>query len=364
MPSPDAIMLPEVNLIEVRLDPVQTIINSMVLLSRSEEVSGLNPWIYETASALTPEEWDKHNLVMIGLHYAVVANRFWKDFPSYLADLENTDPISLRDQILDFYIAYQPSELEGAVLTGDKETLLDDVDLFLEYLTGKFGTEYIDRDVETRAFALLNDPVEMKDQITSHLRYMWDTYFQAEWERVKPMLEDAVLAFSGTDFSTMTRDELAKYIIGRDASQDFWENVGDRDTLVFVPSAHNGPYIGKFEYKNTYGVIFGARLPEGAKVHAPDLSRNEITIRLSALADDLRLNILKVIAEEGEMKSQEIMDRLDLSQSAASRQLKQLSATGYLTERRCSGAKCYSLNEERVQDTLRAVEAFLLCEKL
>ena len=54
--------------------------------------------------------------------------------------------------------------------------------------------------------------------------------------------------------------------------------------------------------------------------------------------------------------------RLDLSQSAASRHLKQLSATGYLIERRCSGAKCYSLNRERVQDTMRAVEAFLLCD--
>lgn len=362
MPSPDAIVLPEVNLVEVRLDPVQTMINSMVLLIQSEELSGLNPWIYETASALTPEEWDTHKLVMIGLHYAVTTNRTWKDFPSYVADLEKADPISLRDQILDFYIAYEPCELEGAVLTGDKDSLLEDEDFFLEYITGKFGTDKIDRELEARAFALLKDPPQMKKQITSHLRHMWEKYYQAEWERVKPMLEDSVLAFSGTDFSGMTRDEIAKYITGRDASPDFWEHVGDRDTLVFVPSAHNGPYVGKFEFKNTYGVIFGARLPEDTQVHAPDLSRNEITIRLSALADDLRLNILKVIAEEGEMRSQEIMDKLDLSQSAASRHLKQLSATGYLTERRCSGAKCYSLNEDRVQDTLRAVAAFLLCE--
>jgi DNA-binding transcriptional ArsR family regulator len=117
-----------------------------------------------------------------------------------------------------------------------------------------------------------------------------------------------------------------------------------------------------FHYKNSRGLIFGARLPEDTKMDAPDLSRNEITIRLGALADDLRLNILKVIAEEGEMRSQEIMDKLELSQSAASRHLKQLSATGYLTVRRCSGAKCYALNKERVQDTLRAVAAFLLCE--
>ena len=176
------------------------------------------------------------------------------------------------------------------------------------------------------------------------------------------MLEDAVMAFGQVDFREMSREEIAKYIIGRDVNIDFWDEIGDYQQMLFIPSAHNGPYLGMFHYKNSQGVIFGARLPEGTELHAPDLSRNEITIRLSALADDLRLHILKKIAEEGEMKSQDIMETLNLSQSAASRHLKQLSATGYLIERRCSGAKCYALNEERVQDTLRAVAAFLLSE--
>jgi DNA-binding transcriptional ArsR family regulator len=177
------------------------------------------------------------------------------------------------------------------------------------------------------------------------------------------MLTDAVMAFGKTDFSTMSRDQAAKYIIGREVNHEFCEKINqDAKHLVFVPSTHNGPYLGQFQYKNAQGLIFGARLPQDTEVHAPDLSRNEITIRLSALADDVRLHIMKLIAEEGELRSQDIMDRLDLSQSAASRHLKQLSATGYLVERRCSGAKCYSLNSERVQDTLRAVSAFLLCE--
>jgi DNA-binding transcriptional ArsR family regulator len=161
----------------------------------------------------------------------------------------------------------------------------------------------------------------------------------------------------------MTREEITKYITGSEVEPEFWEKVPEENwQLVFVPSAHTGPYLGKFHYKNVQGLVFGARLPADTEIHAPDLSRNEITIRLSALADDVRLRILKLIAEEGELRSQEIMERLDISQSAASRHLKQLSATGYLNERRCSGAKCYSLNPERIQDTLRAVSAFLLCE--
>ncbi len=362
MPNPDAIVLPEVNTVEVRLDPVQTFINSMVLINRSEELSGLNPWIYETAAALTEEQMAQHNLVVIGLHYIILPARFWKDIPSYLRHLKNINPVTLRDQLLDFYIRYEPCDLAEDMPDADKDLLLTDVDFFLDYLEKKFSTVKIARDIESKAFELLNDPPEMQRQVASHLKFMWDEHFNDEWKRILPMLEDAVMAFEQVDFRNMSRKEIAKYITGTDVDADYLEEVGENQQMIFVPSAHNGPYQGMFHYKNSRGLIFGARLPEDTQVHAPDLSRNEITIRLGALADDLRLNILKVIAEEGEMKSQEIMDKLELSQSAASRHLKQLSATGYLIERRCSGAKCYALNEERVQDTLRAVAAFLLCE--
>ena len=54
-----------------------------------------------------------------------------------------------------------------------------------------------------------------------------------------------------------------------------------------------------------------------------------------------------------------MINLLDLSQSAASRHLKQLSATGYLIERRREGAKCYSLNPDRIEATLQALANFL-----
>ncbi|MCJ7734251.1 MAG: helix-turn-helix domain-containing protein [Anaerolineales bacterium] len=363
MPRPDAIVLPEVKTVDIRIDSVQTIIHSMVLMVKSEDLSGLNPWIYETVSKLTPEQKATHDLVLIGLHYSVLPTRLWKDFPTYLAELETTDPLALRNRILDFYLAYECCKSAEKKIQATREELLANVDFFLEFLENRFGEESVDPEIEQKAFYLLNEPEKMKKLITSHLGFLWKEYFQAEWERVTPMLNDAVLAFEKIDFSGMSREEAAKYITGQDLSPDSWDlNSDEINQLIFIPSAHNGPYLGRFQYKNALGVIFGARLPKDTEMHAPDLSRNEITIRLSALADDVRLNILKVIAESGELRSQEIMDRLDLSQSATSRNLKQLSATGYLVERRCSGAKCYSLDAERVQDTMRAVEAFLLCD--
>jgi len=361
MPKPDAIVMPEVSTVDIRLDPVQTIMHSMLLMARSEELSGLNSWIYETVSAFTPEQKATHYLVLIGVHYAVLPTRLWKDFPTYLAHLENTDPVTLRDKVLDFYLCCDPHDKESPIIEATKDSLMEDFDFFLEYLQSKFKADYVIPEIEEPAYQLLKDPVKMQQVIVSHLSFLWQDFFQAEWERITPMLNDAVIAFEEMDFSGMDRVEISKYITGQDLDQEYWHlNSEEIDQLIFVPSAHVGPYLGKFKYKNALGLIFGARLPKDTKIHAPDLSINEITIRLSALADDVRLHMLKLISEEGELRSQEIMERLALSQSAASRHLKQLSATGYLIERRCSGAKCYTLNAERIQDTVRAVSAFLL----
>ncbi len=363
MSKPESVVMPGETTVDVRIDSVQAIIQSLVLMVRSEELSGLSPWIYETVNALTPEQKATHKLVVIGFHYAVIPSRLWKDFPTYLAHLENSDPYTLRDNVLDFYLSYEPCGKAGKQIEATRESLLADADFFLEYLGTRFGEDLVDPEIEVKAHQLLNDPGQMQQVIVSHLKFMWKEFYQAEWERITPMLIDTVMAFEEINFSSMSREEAAKYITGKDFNEENWDlNSEEINQLVFVPSTHTGPYLGRFRYKNTLGVIFGARLPKDTKVHAPDLSRNEITIRLSALADDVRLHILKLIAEEGELRSQVIMERLELSQSAASRHLKQLSATGYLIERRCSGAKCYALNGERIQDTLKAVSAFLLCD--
>ncbi len=54
------------------------------------------------------------------------------------------------------------------------------------------------------------------------------------------------------------------------------------------------------EFGKTWWLLFGARIPEGVQLYAPDLSRAVILIRISALTDDSSLRILKLISEEGE----------------------------------------------------------------
>jgi DNA-binding transcriptional ArsR family regulator len=352
-PVPEIIVTDTKSPVRFSLEPAYNAIHSLILLTHTKKVTELGDWAADTLLS-------RHQLVMIGLYFSIQPMQSWPSFPAYVDHLEAMSPIALRDKLMDNY-DNMPCKLkhEGASLV-DKETALKSKDDFLAFLYQRFDAEHVDPELESHAYAYVVDPPSMKELVVSHLRHMWDDYLLVEWQRVKPMLRDAVRAFEQVEFSEMSMLEAAEFVADRPLSGGHWEKMLDKaEQMVFVPSAHVGPYLGKFMVDDTFGIIFGARLPEGTEVQAPALSRAEIVVRLGALADDTRLSILKLVAEEGEKRSQDIIKQLNLSQSATSRHLTQLSATGYLIERRCEGGKCYQLNFERVENTLHAVWTYL-----
>jgi hypothetical protein len=115
------------------------------------------------------------------------------------------------------------------------------------------------------------------------------------------MLEDAVQAAQQLDLTGANDFQAARLITGHELDEENWAPLFERaNQIVFVPSAHVGPYLGQFCERDTVRVLYGARLPEGVTFSAPDLSRAEILVRLNALADGNRLRILKLISERGE----------------------------------------------------------------
>ena len=357
--------LPSKKTISVRLEPALNAIHSLTLVTRSRHVSGFSDWVIRTAESMSQEEWQRHELVMIGLHYAVTPERSWTSFPAYLDHLEAMEPAALQAKLLDAYAkiyAFEngPAEAIKAAPPIDRYAALESLETYLSFLRQHFDERHIDVDLETRTYPYVTQPTQMQALIVSHLRAMWDRFLAQEWERVKPMLLDSVRAFNAIDFSSMSKLEAARFITGQDLNEAKWQHVlSASEQTIFVPNAHIGPYLGHFMSPEATGIFFGARLPKGTQMEAPDLSRNELLVRLSALADDSRLRILKLVSEQGEMRSQEIIQTLELSQSAASRHLTQLSASGYLSERRCEGAKCYTLNSERLEETLSALSSYL-----
>ncbi len=342
--------------VSVALEPAHNIQHSLTLLAQAEDVSGYDEWVYRTYAALSAEERDTNLLVMNGFYYATRPRASYPSFPAYIEHLATIPPTQLRDKVMATYLGMMPDEADRRLTTDE---VLADINTFMAFLRRGFN-RYIP-EIERRAYTYLLDPPAMQGLIVGHLRAMWYKYLAVEWERVRPMLQKAVRAFDSVDLSSMDRAAAAEYVVGRPLRKDdkWCDELDDAERLVFVPSAHIGPYTAKMRGQDRTWILFGARQPQDAGEMAPELTRAELLVRLNALADDARLNILRLVVDTGEARSADIIQLLDMSQSAASRHLQQLTAAGFLHERRCNGAKCYHLNAARVDDTLLALASFL-----
>jgi len=363
MPSSNFILTQTATNIQIALEPAQNSFNSLMLLTHAKSYVGADAWVERTAQSLSVERLETNRLVMVGLFFGIIPQQSFTSFSAYLDHLAATPPSVLRDRLFDAYNSSPlcPERPDPAVepVAYTEAELLADADTYLAFLRDRFPEEHLEPDIERQVHVLLNDPPAMHDLVLSHLRFMWDEVLAAEWARVQTMLQSCVDASLQIDLGGLDSHEVVQKVTGQSLGEKAGAFLEQARRVVLVPSAHMGPYLTKFTADDVVWVIFRARMPEGVSLYAPELARSDLLVRLQAVADDTRLRILQYIAEQGELCSQDVMTALDLSQSAASRHLKQLSAAGYLTERRRESAKCYRLNADYIDIVCNAFKRYL-----
>lgn len=347
--------------VSFELEPAHNLLHSLLLLNASDHYSGLNEWVGRTWESMSPERRHNNRLVLEGLHYAIVPVRSWASFEDYVNDLAATDPVTLRDRLLTRLVSANPVRVtpDAPRFVPFNPRKLLDKETYIEFLLRYFGDTHLDLELEREAHDYFTDPPRMHALIVYHMQTMWREVLRPEWNRVRPMLEEAVQAFSAPEHARLSAVEAVRQVSRQELNPHFEEMLQAARNLILVPSAHVGPYLGKFTFGETMWVIFGAHTPDGARAPFSALGRSEILTRLAALNDDTRLRILELLAKQGELCAQELISLLDLSQPAASRHLKQLSATGYVIERRREGNKCYTLNADRMDETFAMLNRFL-----
>lgn len=363
MPLPAYIEQPVREANHIALHPVRNTIASMMLVAKDEDMPGTGAWVAQVREKISTDELLRHRLVVIGFFHAILPENDFPSFSDYLDDMQRSDPVALRDKMLNTYahICINCSE-EVRTSKPDWKMVLSSPEAYVGFLIDHFGKDLVEADLETKAYEYVVDPPAMRKLIVDHMRWFWNEYMSQEWARTEPMLRASVKAFQNAKLENMSRLEMARYITGQDLDEELWgkKSLNSAERVVFIPNPHIGPYMTRFHFRDTLGVVFGARLPEDASVRIPELDRAEIVARMSALADDTRLRILQMILENGEMRSQDIIEAVGLSQPSVSRYLTQLIVTGFLQERRVNGAKAYALNRERIEKTLNAIHNFLL----
>lgn len=352
---------PQTASVQVALEPAINNFNSLSTLSSIRYLSGLPSWVMETATSLPNRARQVNDILFEALWKGIWPGRSWPSFPDYIDALAAEDPEALRNRAL----LWGLPEMEPERVPSERLALLQDVEAFFHYLRAyhankKHEEHQLDLDLYREVHALLNDPPGMQRLVVEHLRLMWDTVLEPEWQRNLPELTQIVAAHGERDYLGLTPLEVIRQITGRDMSGAGWTDWGTN--LVFIPSPHQGPYLSRFDSADgrTNWIIFGARPPLDFTSGARVPTRAELTMRFAPLSDDTSLQILELLKRNDELGAQEIIKLLGLSQPKASRHLRQLSATGYVTERRYEGAsKLYRLNLDQFEDTMQGLRRFL-----
>lgn len=352
--------------IQISVEAVRNIIYSFQLIQKSNRLSGINHWPIDVYNDMSDKEKEIHRLLFDGFFYIIMPEETWNSFPEYLNFLESRDPLYYSERLIDQYIIrgdLKPTNYNSDNILCSRDSYIT---FLKEVLKSSNKHFYIDNELESRAYELLKQPEELKSVIVGHLTMLWTKYMAVEWTKVVQASIDSVNAFQSINFTPMSIEAAFKTITDKECQNVFknhtLEKIPHLNRFVFVPSPHVGPYLNKFIDGDTMWIFFGARLPENSNFNAPLLDHHEIITKLTALSDRTRLQILKHISQVGARTSSQIISDLNLSQSAASRHLKQLSATGFLDEKRVQSGKSYNINNRRVRTTLESVTNYLITD--
>lgn len=354
----DFIAAPATVEIDFAVNQAEIVVNMLQLLNTLEQNAGLSQWMEETYHALSPEEKHANKLASMAFD-AINWSQNITTFPDVIADLEGRDAVELRAQTLQWL-----TETEGMP---PLDTLLSDADVLVrvnyEHASQHGKQESFDEPFWRWAYDQLAEAGYFKQVVVQHLKMMWERFLREHWLRNEALLIESRNAFLQMQFGSFSDAFAAiEAVTGRNmrGAEKMEQHFANSARLIFMPVTHLGPYISWGRtYEGDDLVFFSARLPRNTRVESPALNRSELLVRLNALADDTRLRMLEMLVENEEICAQDFITRLELSQSSASRHLRQLTASGYLNERRRDVAKCYSLNRERIEDTMKALGRFL-----
>jgi DNA-binding HxlR family transcriptional regulator len=355
--------------VRVALEPVYNVLNSMALLNEVGKLPGLNSKIVQMAAAFSPEQLHANRLLFEGLRDALAPEQDGEEFSAYLKYLSEQNPDTVRERALERlrarFIWHTSSEqAEHGLMAPDAARLLSDAQAYLACVKYAQGDTPFDAALHTEVHRLLNGAPALHTMLVSHLETLWNMAFEAEWKRVQRSLRWQVEMFTYNLDEQAAVGEVFSILTGRELPSDITRRLAGAQEIILVPSWHTGRNVTLWEDEASIRLFFSEPPNYDVAQRATPVGRPELRARLSALADETRLHILELLAQQDELPAQEIIAQLGLSQSNVSRHLKQLVSAGFLYERRGEGAnKTYRLSSFYFERTARALQQIVSGEQ-
>lgn len=227
--------------------------------------------------------------------------------------------------------------------------ILQDASAVADQLLQSFvGLEYLRSHVDEISRLIVN-PEELKATLLYIVTRFWDRHFKIEYPRWRSLEQHSIESLQQEEQSGEFEKDF-HHITGRDYPESAPSLEGVKHA-IFIPSCFTGPYLSVDALlgdSDTISVVYNCR-PTGTAGHATHVSVEEVFAPLKALADETRLEILDVLVGR-ELYAQQIVDRMNISQSAVSRHLRLMVACGILRVRKQEGMKFYSINESTLSN--------------
>src|ERR671913_167155 len=213
--------------------------------------------------------------------------------------------------------------------------------------------------------ALIADPARLKRRTIALYEGVWQTVYEKARDTELPMLREA--ARRGAAFGDRGFSEAYAALTGQRVPDVLERPPATFTRVTFCPSAHLGGFVSYIAYEPDLIVYFSApylidRCRDRDASPSPPLTGDrssagdgvDLLEAARALADPTRLRMLDLLLE-GELYAQEIVGRLGVAQSAASRHLAQLERAGLVRVEARRGSKYYAVNPDRFEAVASAL---------
>jgi DNA-binding transcriptional ArsR family regulator len=345
--------------VEFRSSLASVFLGTMSLVLDAESMEGFDQWVYATHAAL-PDDLRADAVITLLLvtsscdYYARIIqlpedSPVHSDFAAYISWLNQ-----FTEQDFLTFIDKTAKELAYFCEMGGNPppTSTTDEEPLRACLSHKYKPELIDR-----ILAMMQKPAEVKNLLLSTVTRFWELYYRQEYEKCHILAERSLEYHRRQSYSS---DLITVFtdVTGRRFPKDK-EDAEQVERIIFMPSCHVGPYVMFImceDAQNTLLIHYNCR-PTGSPEHEEAPSIQNLFPPIKALADETRLQILSILSGK-ELYAQEIVEQLDVSQSAVSRHLQLMVTGGILDVRKQDSMKYFSINEENLAALVTNLQRF------
>lgn len=347
------VQLPTVESLVV-VEPIYNVLLAMSLLSSDSLDAEQEPWLAEKAAKLTSAQKQTNQLVFNWFGSALLPKANHQSFPNLYTALASEAPTELRDRILQGWL--DQSDDTNFTVRG----LLADEKQFEAFAEGIAPRD--DRSDFAQVYKLITNPPDLQDRIVNHLRTLWESEFAAEWKKKVSMMHYCAEELNARSWPTDSAINVLQAFIRKAVPDEITHQLTDVRQINIALSPFIQMQARRLDSPDTLWLFLFAdfwHLP----MRTEPIKRSEVKGIASALSDDTRLQILELLAANGELRAQEIIARLDASQSTVSRHLKQLNSAQFIFEKRAGDAnKIYQLNPGRVSEFAHLLSTLISAE--